>query len=233
MISYSLHDNVLTTEDETDYMAIIQNSEKCSIEDLIKGVTVAGSILKETESVAVTHAIFRELGKNLREGKGFSSEYLTIDHSISGVFIGEDDQFDPQRHKVNVNVRLASTLREMTRNIPVQKVKSSIPMPTLESCYDHWTQTTNDQITPKASVDLRGEYLKIGDTDDAQQGVFLLNSQKVETKVDRLALNTPKKLTFAVPDGLAKGEYSLLVRTVFKGTTKLREGRLNQTLVIA
>ena len=43
----------------------------------------------------------------------------------------------------------------------------------------------------------------------------------------------PKKLVFAVPSGLAKGEYALVVRTIFKGTTKLREGRLNQTLVVA
>ena len=67
----------MLTEDETDYMAIIQNGRKCSIEDLIHGITGEGSILRGTECVAVTHAIFRQLGKKLREGQSFSSEYLT------------------------------------------------------------------------------------------------------------------------------------------------------------
>lgn len=231
MLDYSLHENVLTP-DETDFMAMIQNSQKCNIGNIIVDITGEGSILKETESVAVTHAVFKALGKRLACGEGFQSEYLVIDHSISGVFTSEDDQFDPKRHAVNVNVRLASTLRDMTSNIPVQKVKSTTPMPTLEQVYDHWTQTKNDVITPKSSVDIQGINLKIGDLDDPQQGIFLTDGKSIEVRIDRISLNQPKKLVFSVPEGLKKGDYTLIVRTVLRGTKKLREGRLNQTLVV-
>ena len=231
MLDYSLHENVLT-KDETDYMAMIQNSQKCGIDDVIDDITGPGSILKETESVAVTHAVFKALGKRLARGEGFQSEYLAIDHSISGVFTSIDDVFDPKRHAVNVNVRLASTLREMTSKIPVNKVKSTTPMPTLEQVYDHWTQTSNDVITPRSSVDIQGINLKIGDPEDAQQGIFLADAKNAEVRIDRLSLNQPKKLVFSVPEGLKKGDYTLIVRTVMRGTKKIREGRLNQILVV-
>lgn len=231
MLDYSLHDNVLT-RDETDFMAMIQNSQKCKIPDIVEDITVAGSILKETECVAVIHATFKALGKRLARGEGFQSEYLIIDHSISGVFTNEDDQFDPKRHAVNVNVRLASTLREMTSKIPVNKVKSTTPMPTLEQVYDHWTQTSNDVITPKSSVDIQGVNLKIGDAEDPQQGIFLADARNAEVRIDRISLNKPKKIVFSVPENLKKGDYTLTVRTIMRGTKKLREGRLNQVLVV-
>ncbi len=90
MLKYSLYDNPITP-DPTDFMAVVQDSEKVTVEELIKEVTVPGSILKETECVAVFHAILKALGKKLHEGKGFTSEYLVLDHSIKGVFTSEDD----------------------------------------------------------------------------------------------------------------------------------------------
>ena len=232
MLKYSLYDNPITP-DPTDFMAVVQDSEKVTVEELIKDVTVPGSILKETECVAVFHAILKALGKKLHEGKGFASEYLVLDHSIKGVFTSEDDTVDPNRHQVSVNVRLGSTLREMTKTVPTTKIKASVPVPVLERVYDHWTQTTNDQLTSRSSVDLVGEFLKIGDLEAADQGIYLIDSKGVETKVDRVSLNTPKKLVFSVPENLKKGNYGLEIRTKLKNTSKVRRGRLNETLVVA
>lgn len=232
MLKYSLYDNPVTP-DPTDFMAIVQDSEKVTVEELIQEVTVPGSILKETECVAVFHAILKALGKKLHEGKGFASEYLVLDHSIKGVFTSEDDTLDPNRHQVNINVRLGSTLRDMTKKVPTTKVKATVPVPVLERVYDHWTQTTNDQLTPRSSVDLMGENLKIGDLEDANQGIYLIDSKGVETRVDRVSQNKPKQLVFSVPEGLAKGNYTLEVRTILKHTSKIRQGRLNEILVVA
>lgn len=231
MLKYGLYDNPVTP-DPTDYMAVVQDSEKVTVEDLIEEITVPGSILKETECVAVFHAILKALGKVLHEGKGFKSEYLVLDHSIKGVFTSEEDVFDPNRHEVSINLRLGSVLREMTRDIPVSKVKASVPVPVLERVYDHWTETVNDQITPRSSVDILGENLKIGDQEDPEQGIFLIDSKNTEIRATRMAQNTPKKLIFSVPEEVTKGSYTLEIRTILKNTTKLRRGRLNETLVV-
>jgi Domain of unknown function (DUF4469) with IG-like fold len=99
--------------------------------------------------------------------------------------------------------------------------------------YDHWSQTSNDQITPRSSVDLHGENLKIGDMEDSQQGIFLIDSSGEETQADRTSHNAPKKLVFSIPETLAKGNYTLEVRTILRGTKNLRKGRLNEVLVVA
>jgi DNA-binding domain len=126
MLKYGLYDNPVT-ENPDDCKAIVQDEEKVTVEELIERITGAGSILKETESVAVLHAIFKALGKVLQEGKGFTSDYLVLDHSIKGVFTNAEDSFDPNRHQVCVNVRLGSAMRQMAEGVAVTKVKSSTP----------------------------------------------------------------------------------------------------------
>jgi hypothetical protein len=124
-------------------------------------------------------------------------------------------------------------MRQMAEGVAVTKVKSSTPIPVLDKLYDHWSQTSNDQITPRSSVDLHGENLKIGDLEDGQQGIFLINSSGEETKADRISHNAPKKLVFSIPETLATGNYTLEVRTILRGTKNLRKGRLNEVLVVA
>lgn len=47
MLPYSLHDNVLTP-DPDDRMAIVQDTTKCTVNDLVEDITGEGSILKPT-----------------------------------------------------------------------------------------------------------------------------------------------------------------------------------------
>ena len=232
MLPYSLHDNVLTP-DPTDYMAVVQDTKKCSISNIIDDITGEGSILKETECSAVLHAFFRALGKRLQNGEGFISEYLLLDRSISGVFTSRDDSFDPARHQINANLRLGSMLATMAEQTPVHKVPTVKKLPVLESVRDLKTKTFNDRITPGSFAEINGRELKIGDLNDPQQGVFFIDANGVETRVNEVSNNYPSKLTVEVPDGLNTGEYRLEVRTVRRTTKKLRRGNLNETLVVA
>jgi len=85
MLHYSLHVNHLT-EGEHDYRAVAQPLENYKIEDIVRQITGRGSILKDTECIAVIHDFFRVIGENLVEGKGFTSEYFRIFPSIAGKF---------------------------------------------------------------------------------------------------------------------------------------------------
>ena len=68
--------------------------------------------------------------------------------------------------------------------------------------------------------------------EDAQQGIFLIDSKGEETQVDRISNNIPKKLVFSIPETLKKGNYSLEVRTILRNSKNLRKGRLNEVLVV-
>jgi len=214
-------------------MAVVQNYKKVTFPQLIGDMTGEGSILKDIECNAVAHGFFKALGKRLQNGEGLISEYLIIDHSISGVFNDEEDQFDPERHQINVNIRLGSFLAAMVANTPVQKIKSSRKMPVLEQFRDLKTKTVNDRITPGSFAEISGSELKIEDPDDVQQGIFFIDSAGAEVRVAEISNNIPSKLLIEIPDALKKGEYALEVRSVWRNTKQLRKGRLAETLVVA
>ncbi len=238
MINYALHDNVLTP-DPNDAMAIVQDTKKCTLDDLVQDVTGTGSILKETECNAVMPAIFRALGKRLQNGEGFISEFLVIDRSISGVFTNEEDYYDSERHQINTNVRLGSTLAKMAGQSEVKKVPAIKKQPLPESFRDLKSKTYNDLVTPGQFAEIIGKDLKINgldkltDLDNNVEGVFFTDSKGVETRVKEIANNLPGKLTIEIPDSLKKGEYTLEIRNIRRGTKTLRKGRLNETLVVA
>lgn len=232
MMNYALHDNVLTP-DQYDRMAIVQDTVKCTTQDLVNDITSEGSILKPTECNAVIAATFRALGQRLQKGEGFISEFLLIDRSISGVFDNDDDRFDPERHQIKANVRLGSTLAKMAEQSPVKKVLTIKKLPVPETFRDLKTKTFNDRLTPGSFAEIVGKDLKIDDLDNPEEGVFFIDQGGTVTRVADVANNYPGKLTIEVPDTLSKGEYTLEVRTVRRGTQTLRKGRLNETLVVA
>jgi hypothetical protein len=231
MLKFSLFDNALTP-DPNDCMGLVVESEKVTIEQLVAMIVVQGSILKKTECNAVIYEFFEKLAQCLAEGKGFTSEYLIIDHSISGVFTNEDDVFDPARHQVNVNTRMGSELKGIIKDIKLQKVKTTTPMPVVGQVRDMVTDTYNSDITPKGSLHIYGENLKIGNPESAEQGVYFIDSKNVEYKAG-LRINKPKTLEVVIPETLKKGEYTLEVRTVIRNNATLKKGRLNETLVVS
>ncbi|MDR8392506.1 DUF4469 domain-containing protein [Aliifodinibius sp. S!AR15-10] len=76
-----------------------------------------------------------------------------------------------------------------------------------------------------------GELLKI-DPEDPDQGLFLVASDGAETKVEEFVENSPSKLGFRVPEGLASGEYTMEVRAKLHNTNELRVGTLKAPLAV-
>ncbi len=232
MLKYSLALNELTKDDPDDCVAVVQENDKFNIQEVFDDITGPGSILKETEVSAVYHAMFKSIGRKMSSGRSFECEYLLIDHSIKGRFTNHGDNFDSNRHEVNTNSRLGSSLRTYVQDIPVEKIKSTTAAPIVEGFRDLLSKTVNDRITPNSFAEIAGENLKIWDTVDAAQGVFFISSQGAEIKVAEVSNNLPKKLTIHIPGTLKKGEYALEIRTAIRGGNKVRKGRLSETLVV-
>lgn len=226
MLLYSLVDNPLTVDNKEDCRAQVQNYLYRGVEDVVKQITIPGSILKDTECVAVINAFFKVVTTNLEEGIGFESDYLALSQTIGGVFVNKDDRYDPARHHVNLNLRVGEPMKEALTRVPVQKVKTSVPLPKIESVYDRKSRTTGQWITAGHSGDIAGDLLKITDPESAVQGVFLVNTEKKEeVKIPYLHQNTAKKLQVEWPGTLKPGqEYRLEVRTAVHGGKEVRTG---------
>lgn len=233
MLLYSLVDNPLT-DDQEDCRAQVQSYVYRQTEDIVNQITVPGSILKNTECVAVINAFLKAITANLEQGIGFECDYLALSQSIAGVFVDKNDRFDAQRHRVKLNLRVGEPMKAALMRVPVTKVKANVLLPEVEGIYDRKSRTTDQMLTAGHSAEVTGDRLKVENTDDAQQGVFLVNTQKKEEiKIPYLFQNTAKMLQVEWPEALKSGqEYRLEVRTTINGSQTVRTGMSKVVLTV-
>lgn len=231
MLNYALYRNHLT-EGENDYTAIPQSLVNKKIEDVIHQITKPGSILKETECVAVIHDFFRAIAENLEEGYGFNSDYIRIQPKLIGVFSGNEDQFDPDRHQKDISINATAVLKNALEKLKLEKVEANIRKPEIKSILDFKSQQMNVMLSPGHMIELRGSYLKL-DEEQADEGIFLMNSlDHSEIKIELVHENLPSKISGMLPDDLPKGIYSLEVRNRLKGNTSLFTGVFTKELSV-
>ena len=234
MLQISLADNKLTIDDLEDRMAVVQNRKQKSVADIVNQLTVEGSILKPTECEAVITGMLRTIVKNLREGYGFQSDYFSLTPSVSGVFVNDKDRFDPARHQVELNLRLSAPMKEALDQVKVEVIPHTAPVPVIRQVFDRKSKTTNDRLTPGHTLEISGTLLKIEEPTAAEQGVFLVNTNKdEEVKLPYLYQNTPKMLQAELPDTLKRGTYRLEVRTAVYNIREVRTGAAPFTLTVS
>ena len=185
-------DNPLT-EDPLDCRAQVQTYQHKRVEDIVRQITIPGSILKETECVAVINAFFKAIAINLEAGVGFESDYLTLTQSIAGVFNDSNDRFDPSRHEVKLNLRIGEPLKETLRKVKVEKVTKGVALPGVTQVHDWKSRSIDHLLTAGHSAQVTGNRLKIDNPDDPQQGVFLVRTtinggQEVRTGISPFTL---------------------------------------------
>jgi hypothetical protein len=69
------------------------------------------------------------------------------------------------------------------------------------------------------------------DPADPEQGVYFVAVDGTETKVEVIGHNRPSNLTFIIPQTLAAGDYTVLVKSKTGNTAK--EGKLERILTAA
>lgn len=231
MLKYALYRNHLT-KGEHDYTGVPQSLENKKIEDIIHQITVPGSILKETECVAVIHDFFKAISTNLKEGYGFISEYIRIQPTISGVFNGVNDQFDPQRHQVLIGIIANGEFKDAVGELILEKVAGKVRQPEINSVYDLKSQQSDAVLTSGHMIEVRGAKLKF-DNAVVDEGVFLINmSDNSEVKIAQVHVNLPGKLFAMLPDNLPAGSYSLEIRNRLNGIKNLVRGNFTKKLIV-
>lgn len=231
-LKYALYKNLLTPE--LTYAARIQELQTKSIEEVVTQLTREGSILKETECNAVLTAFFEQLAKNIKEGIGFQSPYISISPSVRGVFKDEEDRFTEDVHEKTINISTGVFLRRITEEIKLEKVKPSVsPQPVLIGLIDIVSDTTNEKLSKGGVIEIKGERLKI-DEAAADEGIFLLNKANAnEVKISRIHQNLPGTLQCVIPASVINGTYTVEVRNRLYRTVELRKGQLPFDITVA
>lgn len=225
MLHYSLYENKLKNANPGDMLARPTDVEQNTRADLIRDITGPGSILKPTESDAVIDNYWHGIMGYLSRGESYSDDYISIRFSISGDFKGDEDEFDPNRHKLNFNSLLTSTVTQVASEVELCKVEARPVVPVIESVYDWGSKTTDERLTSGDVLDIDGEHLKIHDNLEEEEGVFFVSQAgDSEVRATELHTNKPGTLTIRVPEKLTPGLWRLEVRNTRYGRNTLRTG---------
>lgn len=232
MLKYALYPNHLTKR-ENDFKAIAQLFEIKSIEDIIRQITIPGSILKETECAAVIHDFFKAIAHNLEEGHGFTSDYIRIHPKVTGVFTGKGDLFDPERHCKELSIVPKKAFKSAMDNIIVEKVEADVLQAEITSVYDLKSRQTDGVLSPGHMIEVHGRKLKLN-TEMADEGIFLLNTNDdSEIKIEHIHTNRPGKLSAMLPDSLSSGNYKMEVRKRHERNKTLSTGVHKERLSVS
>lgn len=229
-IQYALYPNHLTT-DPKDHMAMVQNQDSHSIEEIIDIMISRGSTVTKADALSVIEEYESAIEYVLTDGDSINTPLMRINASISGVFSDDTDRFDASRHYVRLNVNPGSRMGTIAGDINVEKVKADRPEPTPSHFEDVASATSNDTLTPGGVGQLTGTLLKV-DPAEADQGVFFIASDGTETRADTYVRNKPANLIFMIPDTLTSGEYRLEVRAKLQNINDTRSGRLSAPLTV-
>lgn len=216
-----------------DYMAVSKSPQNYTIDDVYEQITREGSTVTKAEALAVFEEITQGIINLVKQGNSISTPLVNISSSVSGVFDGDDDSFDANRHQVRISVNPGNRLRKVASEITTKKVAAAERKPTPVHYHDNGSESQDEVITTGRGARITGSLLKF-DEQDLDQGIFFVKlDDNSEVRVEPPVLkNKPGELIFMNPE-LDPGDYRLEVRSIVNGTTQVRSGAISVNLSVA
>ena len=215
MLKYSLVENLLT-ERQDDYSAQTHSLGSLDKEAIITRMLNRGTLLTRTDIVAVLNNFEETMNEVHLEGYTVTLPLFNTSTSISGVFESPLDSFDPNRHKLNINLTKGAVLRNTEKNLKFEKTNTATPLPNIQEVKDSLSGTVNEKLTSKGVIELRGYNLKI-EGDDPTCGLWIMDADtNEEMKCEVFIENKPSKVIAALP-ALPNGNYLVKVASQHTG----------------
>jgi len=230
-INYALFENHLTS-DPDDYVALVQSNGSAEMEDVIDRMIEQGSTVVKADILSVLEDYHTAIENMVLEGMNVNTPGANYKATIKGIFNGQADSFDPNRHQVRASVSPGSRFRKAVeeRGQPA-KQEAIRPKPSLLEFTDLNSDVRNSTLTPGGMGQVVGHRLKF-DAEDPAQGIFFVAADGSETQATVVGRNKPAELMFLIPDGLLAGDYTLEVRAGF-GEDDVRSGALDEPLTVS
>lgn len=228
MVKYFLYLNKLTP-DPYDYAARVVDVKSYDLDDVIKIMTREGKTITEEEARSAYLALEKALREITESGGSINLSILNTGYSISGVFYAEDEALVAGKHTFNINAYPGEVLTEAAKKIKLKRVDAREYSPEPRKLTDISSDTTNELLTPGNMACLKGKNLSVN-SEDAEEGLYLINDKGVETKIEHIAHNKPSEMVFLVPQKLAKGMYTLEIRN--RSYKMISTARLKHTLTV-
>ena len=219
--------NLLTKDVDNDYTAEV-STMKNSLrnEDIAQRIVNEGSEYKYDTLLSIINQHDRIIREAVMDGYSVLTKTCQYTPRVLGPWIGSSAKFDPEKHKVTLDITLSSEMREALSHVGVEVLTVKDSGANIGLVTDTTTGLSNETITPGDDIRIEGEKIRVSG-EAAGVGVFFIASDGTEHPVTRrLTTNDPKCLLARVPSDLADGQYTLRIVTQFSNTnTLLKEPR--------
>lgn len=219
------------TPDPNDRRAQVGNYEVVTEKEIFEYITRTGAAITMAEAKANYEEIIGAFEYFLKQGYGINTEFINIRPVIPGLFQNDDDKFDYGRHKIKFSAHLGKRYNHTADDVKVEKMETPNNLPLLVTFEDIASTTVNNMITPDGVASLRGIRLNF-DQNDPAQGIFLIDSRKNESRIERILSHKGTHIIFQLPRDLVPEEYTLEVRMIPKNGKKIKKGTLTEKLTV-
>lgn len=219
--------NLLTKDVDNDYTAEV-STMKNSLrnEDIAQRIINEGSEIKYDTLLSIINQHDRIIREALMDGYSVLTKTCQFTPRVTGSWIGSSAKFDPEKHKVTLDITLSSEMRESLSHVGVEVLEVKDSGARIGLVTDTATNLSDGTITPGDDIQIDGEKIRVaGDAEGV--GIFFVGSDNTAHAVTRrLTTNDPKRLLARVPADLADGQYTLRIVTQFSNnSTLLKEPR--------
>ena len=222
ILKYSLNENQLTDRTD-DYSAMTHASGSFDMEAIINRMLSRGTLVTRTDVVAVMNNFQEAVVDIINEGGMINTPLFNTSFSISGVFESPLDSFDPNRHKLNINLTKGVMLRNTEKAVKFEKTHSATPLPQIQEVRDSKTGSVNEVLTSNGVVEVYGYNLKIAG-DDPRCGLWFIATDGVEIRAEVMIDNKPSKIIAMIPQ-LDYDEMQIKIVTQYTGGVLLKNPR--------
>lgn len=227
---FSLHENAMTKDDQTDYLASVQINKQLSLED------IADAVIRERSEYRYETLLdaFRLMEQKIRDevyaGNRVQTLLARFSPSISGVFNAEGE-VDPKQHKCDINIAPTAEFRQGLSRVKLHYTENMRRNggAAITLVLNRITDRVDGPFAPGEIALVKGNKIKCLNADGTGKGRILLTNRATgeQWETNLIGDNYPRRLTFIIPHDLPSGEYKLQIETYYTtGTWLLRKPRV-------
>lgn len=217
-IDVKLQDNTVTVNNSDDKIFVVQSQGTADIERLIDEIKEINPGLEQETIRMILALCNRAVVKLIFSGYRLNTGLFILELFCKGVTY--DKAWHPDVNSLQIRLRPIKELREALNNTTINIVGESTSAMSVTGAES--ALGVGYRVKAGRAFTLYGKNIKVVG-DEPSVGITLTNSENVVTKIeaDLIVQNSPKKLIFLIPEGMAEGEYELKIVTQYSSSSRL------------
>lgn len=217
-IDVKLQDNTVTVNNSDDKIFVVQSQGTADIERLIDEIKEINPGLEQETIRMILALCNRAVVKLIFSGYRLNTGLFILELFCKGVTY--DKAWHPDVNSLQIRLRPIKELREALNNTTINIVGESTSAMSVTGAES--ALGVGYRVKAGRAFTLYGKNIKVVG-DEPSVGIMLTNSENVVTKIeaDLIVQNSPKKLIFLIPEGMAEGEYELKIVTQYSSSSRL------------